>query len=211
MISATFLIIGSSSLILFATIGFFILHDNITWLDQWWMDVMETIQFSPLQWLMRLFTIFGDILFLSFIVFGTMIYFVKFNKKRNAIILGTIYTGYIIVNQLFKRIIERERPPVERIVEVTGSSFPSGHTMGAVAIYGILLLFVFYSKKQIPYKKQLTMTLATLPFAVAFSRTYLGAHFATDVLAAAFLSITVICYTLALPIFKNKNQSSPKS
>ncbi|HEY9581348.1 MAG TPA: phosphatase PAP2 family protein, partial [Savagea sp.] len=136
--------------------------------------------------------------------------FIKYNKKKHVIALGMIYAGYIFVNQVFKRIIDRERPPVERIVEVTGSSFPSGHTMGAFAIYGALLVFVLASKKMQPVQKWLIPLLASLPFAVALSRNYLGAHYMTDVLGAAFLSITVICYTLALPIFKKKKSQSPE-
>lgn len=210
MISATLLIVGSISLILFALIGFIVLKSDMPWIDQFWINVMESIQWTPLHWVMRIFTLFGDILFLSILVLACMLYFIKYNKKKHVIALGMIYAGYIFVNQVFKRIIDRERPPVERIVEVTGSSFPSGHTMGAFAIYGTLLVFVLASKKMQPVQKWLIPLLASLPFAVALSRNYLGAHYMTDVLGAAFLSITVICYTLALPIFKKKKSQSPE-
>ena len=64
------------------------------------------------------------------------------NKKIGLSILANlaIVTG---LNQLLKRILQRPRPTEFRIVEETGYSFPSGHSMVSMAFYGYLIYLIY--------------------------------------------------------------------
>ena len=69
-------------------------------------------------------------------------------------------------------------------VTAQGYSFPSGHSAGAVTVYGSLAAR--------GRKKWLTVLAILLPLLVGFSRVAVGAHFPTDVLAGWALGLLVI-------------------
>ena len=83
-------------------------------------------------------------------------------------------------------------------VWLTSHSFPSGHTAGAVLLYGVLAAFLvsrFYAPRQ------RLACLAGAVFAiglVAFSRMYLGAHYLSDVVAADCSSVVWLVFCLTV-------------
>ena len=70
-------------------------------------------------------------------------------------------------------------------VAAQGYSFPSGHSSGAVTVYGSLAC---HEKN----RKWLWVLAIVLPILVGFSRVFVGAHFPTDVLSGWVLGILVI-------------------
>ena len=44
---------------------------------------------------------------------------------------------------MIKRILQRPRPTEYRIIEETGYSFPSGHSMVSMAFYGYLIYLIY--------------------------------------------------------------------
>jgi undecaprenyl-diphosphatase len=109
--------------------------------------------------------------------------------------LGRWYESWVVVAAIVGElwiflvvtfVIERARPDVPRLdVAPPTSSYPSGHTGAAVALYGCLAyLLVRYARN-----RALALTAASLlwlvPFAVGASRLYRGMHFPSDVLAGA--------------------------
>ena len=70
-------------------------------------------------------------------------------------------------------------------VAAQGYSFPSGHSSGAVSLYGSLAA---HEKKN----RLLLVIAILLPLLVGFSRVVVGAHYPTDVLAGWLLGLIVI-------------------
>jgi len=64
----------------------------------------------------------------------------------------------------------------------TSYSFPSGHAMAAVAVYGVLALLLWQRGK----RGWAVLAGAWVPL-VAISRVYLGVHYPSDVLASLAL------------------------
>lgn len=97
-----------------------------------------------------------------------------------------------------KNILNRERPPlVDRLVEETSFSFPSGHSTGI----GALCLSIFLACFAVLGKRArwiLGIFLALLAFAVVCSRLYVGVHWGSDVLAGLTLGATVTCLVYAV-------------
>jgi undecaprenyl-diphosphatase len=97
---------------------------------------------------------------------------------------------------LLKHAYERARPVFDKpVVELATYSFPSGHTAGAVVFYGVLAAFLvsrFYDRRKRSACVIVAIAVVTL---VAFSRLYLGAHYLSDVVAAACASTAwlVLC------------------
>lgn len=113
------------------------------------------------------------------------------NKKIAGTIFGSVAIS-TIVNNVIKLIFRRPRPEVRRLVVEKSFSFPSGHTMAAVTLYGILIFFVMRSKMNKKARIAISIVLGLLPICVAISRIYLGAHFASDVTGAAITSTALL-------------------
>jgi membrane-associated phospholipid phosphatase len=98
--------------------------------------------------------------------------------------------GSLLLTIAGKDIVGRARPDLADAVPPyeTSPSFPSGHTLNAVAIAGILA-YLLLLRQHRRATRVLSIAVAVV-FAVTIgaSRVYLGHHWFTDVLAAFFLS-----------------------
>jgi membrane-associated phospholipid phosphatase len=106
--------------------------------------------------------------------------------------------GGMAFNSLIKEVFARVRPYFDDPwVTLSSYSFPSGHAAGATLFYGVLAAFLV-SRFSDPLSR--AACLAGAAFAVvlvAFSRMYLGAHYFSDVAAAACSSLVWLVLSLA--------------
>jgi membrane-associated phospholipid phosphatase len=88
-----------------------------------------------------------------------------------------------LTNIALKRVINRARPTLEHLVPVNTLSYPSGHSMSAMAFYGFLIfLSARYTRSR--WKRILFIAmLSILILSIGLSRIYLGVHFPSDVVA----------------------------
>jgi membrane-associated phospholipid phosphatase len=93
-----------------------------------------------------------------------------------------------------KALYERPRPTMS-LVETSGWSFPSGHSVvgAAVAIAAVIVLVPAGSKR-----RNLEMAAALFAVVMALSRVYLRAHWLSDVGAGAALGAAIAIGTAAL-------------
>lgn len=110
--------------------------------------------------------------------------------------LALAVSGGMLVNWILKLAYERARPGGgDAVLSLSTYSFPSGHTAASTVFYGVLAAFLV---SRVRRKRVRAAIVAVAIFAVAlvaFSRVYLGAHYATDVVAAACSSTAwlVVC------------------
>lgn len=87
-----------------------------------------------------------------------------------------------LITEIFKIVFHRDRPDILRLVEVSGYSFPSGHSMVGMSFFGLLFYLFFINLHY--YKRYLVAGIfSLLIFFIGVSRVYLGVHYASDVLA----------------------------
>ncbi len=109
------------------------------------------------------------------------------------LMLGSILS--IPANVVLKNFWDRARPDAEIVnvaVQTAGTSFPSGHTMGATAFYGALAALVWIHLDPRRYRLPLVLLLVAMPIGVGISRIYLGAHWLSDVVAGSALGLLVL-------------------
>jgi undecaprenyl-diphosphatase len=85
-----------------------------------------------------------------------------------------------------KQVINRARPTLEHLVYVNTLSFPSGHSMSAMAFYGFLIYLCLRYNVTLSLKIFLVVLLCLLIVSIGLSRIYLGVHYPSDV-AAGFM------------------------
>ena len=115
-----------------------------------------------------------------------------FVKKRGdlSFFAITAFVGAIAIGWLFKEIVARPRPQVwEQIAPQFGYSFPSNHSMYAMVLAGILLVYGY----QTAWRHVAIMLGGLWCFVMGLSRMYLGAHFPTDVVGGFSLGLVWLC------------------
>ncbi len=110
------------------------------------------------------------------------------------IILNLAISGFL--NQLLKNIVQRPRPTEYRLIDESGYSFPSGHSMVSAAFYGLFIYLIFKNVKNKYIKWGAISLLSILIILIGASRIYLGVHYTSDVLAGFLISISyLVIYT----------------
>ena len=119
-----------------------------------------------------------------------LFFFIKDKKISISIIVNLVLIT--VINQLLKFILRRPRPIDFRIVNETGFSFPSGHSMVSMAFYGFLIYLIYKNIKNKYLKYILMSLLFILIILIGISRIYLGVHYTSDVLAGFLISISYL-------------------
>ena len=126
-------------------------------------------------------------------------YFLFVRKHRwYSLKVPVVALGSITLNVVLKYFFDRPRPMMP-LVEASGLSFPSGHSMVAASFYGLLIYLVWHNVKDKTLRNTLIVFLAIFVFFIGFSRIYLRVHYATDVMAgfaAGFLWVVIGIGTL---------------
>ena len=137
-----------------------------------------------------------------FIIILTVVLFVLIKNKKIGISIISNLVIITAINQILKRIVQRPRPTEYRIIEETGDSFPSGHSMVSMAFYGYLIYLIYKYVKNKYLKWISIILLSILICSIGISRIYLGVHYTSDVLGGFFISISyLIIYISAVNKF----------
>jgi undecaprenyl-diphosphatase len=122
-------------------------------------------------------------------------------RRRLALFLVVAGVGALLLDPSVKTLVGRLRPVVEApVATAPGNSFPSGHALGSMVVYGALLL-VFLPAVPRRWRKAVIALVATVILAIGITRVGLGVHYVSDVLAgwllgAAWLGVTAYAFQL---------------
>ncbi|MEU4688288.1 phosphatase PAP2 family protein [Actinoplanes sp. NPDC023714] len=116
-------------------------------------------------------------------------------QPRPALYMVVAGAGALILDPSLKALIGRLRPVVEvPVAQAPGNSFPSGHALGSMVVYGMIVL-VFLPAVRRRWRPVLIGAAAVLVAAIGFTRIALGVHFLSDVLGGWLLGIAWIGVT----------------
>ncbi len=144
-------------------------------------------------------TFFASRQFLTPAALLLVAYFLFVRKlKWYSLKVPVVALGSISLNMLMKFFFDRDRPAAP-LVEASGLSFPSGHSMVAASFYGLIIYLVWKHVKQPGLRYLLVALLVVFILLIGFSRIYLRVHYATDVtagFAAGFLWVVIGLWSL---------------
>ncbi|GAA0735310.1 phosphatase PAP2 family protein [Sphingomonas japonica] len=111
-------------------------------------------------------------------------YLIAARKWSTAALLTAAIAGGALLSVLLKDVFERARPDlVVHLVEVSSTSFPSGHAMNAAVTYLTLGTLLARAEQGRRVRAYLILVAIGLTLLIGGSRVYLGVHWPSDVLA----------------------------
>ena len=177
-------------LILFGFIAFNVYKTNEFYSDGVIYDfVYKYIISDKMTSFVKFITWFGSTV--GIIVVGLISICIIKNKRINISLTMCLILGTTI-NNVIKLIFVRERPDINPLMVENGYSFPSGHSMMSMILYGYLIYFIYNNFKGKKYKWILITCLLILILCIGFSRIYLGVHYVSDVIGGFVLGIVYL-------------------
>ncbi len=129
--------------------------------------------------------------------------YIRRRSREVFVFVAAIGVGELVLNNLLKILVHRERPSVLRLVVAHGYSFPSGHTVAASACWMGIALVLGRDRSRL-VRASLAGGAALIAVSVATSRALLGVHWLTDVIAG--LAIGWGWFTIVAIIFGGRAQ-----
>ncbi len=159
------------------------LREGFVW-DAPLMLAIHSLQTPWLDWIMKTITqagSYGVIL----VTVATSFWLGRRQRWSELVALLVSVIGAAALNSLLKLLFARPRPSVFLPLTVEKTySFPSGHTIAAVALYGFLAILLWQNGR-----RGWALLVGMIVPLVGLSRVYLGVHYPSDVLGAMALGI----------------------
>ena len=184
---------------LFGGISEDVVHgDPLTFIDKNVAEWLHERTTPGMSTLMQLITDLGSAYWVTGVAVLTAIvlWWKRFWYRLLALVL--VIPGGMVMAFLLKIAFHRSRPSFNDSMNIfQGYSFPSGHTMAATLLYGVLAVFAVIALKSWRWRVLTVISAIVMVLLVGFSRMYLGAHYLSDVLGAtaAGLAWMVLCLT----------------
>lgn len=116
----------------------------------------------------------------------------KLRKRWEVLMFNLAVLGAFGISEGLKALFHRARPPLPWLGSATGYSFPSGHSLLSLTLYGFLAVLVWQNLKPSRLRSVLGVVFWLLAVLTGISRIYLGVHFPSDVLGGWVLAVVWI-------------------
>ena len=155
--------------------------------DDAFLRLMEATRVTPLVWAAKAMAFLGGVwVNWPLRVLAILVLILKRRWLQLSAFVLAVVSSEILIGTM-KELYVRPRPP-HSLIGTTGFSFPSGHAVaGAVTAVGLVVCLLA------PGQKRLVWEVRAAAFAglMALSRTYLGAHWLSDVAGGTLLGLTL--------------------
>jgi undecaprenyl-diphosphatase len=177
--------------------------DSVQPLDDRWRDAMATAENGALTLVAKGLDIAGGV----WVIWPLRIALTGFLVTARRWWLLATWLGVALMTELaigpLKSLYDRPRPP-EPLVETSSSAFPSGHaTAGAATAVGLVIVLLAPGE----HRRVWELRAGAFAFVMALSRSYLRAHWLTDVVAGALLGAALaLTVGLVIQVLRSRNR-----
>ncbi len=182
-------IILITSAVLFTIITYFIFSNQINHLDTLVHSYILGIRNKNLTSILLTITNISSAY--ALIVLSILLLIIIKEKKIPLLITLNLICSYAL-NAFAKEIFTRPRPTGINLIEESGFSYPSGHSMVSMAYYGFIAYLIYKKQTNKLIKTIIIVSLLLTILLVGFSRIYLGVHYLSDVIGGFLLSIVYL-------------------
>ena len=153
-----------------------LLHYRVGWLTEFFL-------------LVTALTTSASLLVLGAALLSACLFYGRY-RAGQIILLGA---GLAFVLQfILKIIILRPRPAAwPALIEVPGYSFPSGHALVGATTLGLIAYYLVHTRRGRKYQPWIWLITILVALIIGLSRIYLGAHWASDVVAGFALGAII--------------------
>jgi undecaprenyl-diphosphatase len=132
---------------------------------------------------------------------GAALLLLRHRRNREALFIGVVLLGSILLNSGMKLFFHRARPVLPWAVVPPDYSFPSGHSMNSLAL-GLAITVVVWRLAGPRWGAVSLVASLAIAGLIGLSRIYLGYHYPTDVLggfatAALWVGIVIGVFRIA--------------
>ncbi|MFK0002303.1 phosphatase PAP2 family protein [Paenarthrobacter sp. NPDC090522] len=182
--------------------------DGVAGLDHPALNAAKSIRSPALDTITTAYTNVGGTVGMPILAVGIMLLLALRRKSWTPVILMLAAgLGSLLMTVLGKPLFGRTRPDLSDAIPPYehSPSFPSGHSLNAIVIAGIVAYLVILRVKTLRGRVT-TIAIATVfSLTMGLSRVYLGHHWLTDVLAAwalgvAWLALVITAHRLYLTV-----------
>ena len=188
-------IIFSISTILFIALTAIILSNKIKTIDNIIKSFVIEIREDSLTNFMTIITNIGSAYSLIII---SIILLIIIKRKQIPKIISINLLLVFLISHITKIIIRRPRPIGISLINATGYSFPSGHSMVSMAYFGFIAYLIYKYINNKILKVILISLIFIIVILIGFSRIYLGDHYFSDVTGGFLLSIAYLMIFIKL-------------
>ncbi len=138
------------------------------------------------------------------LILATAYFFLTKNKNVAQYLIAATAGGFLL-SSLAKIIFHRPRPIAANLItSPTSYSLPSGHALISVCFYGFIAYLLFKKLKNKFSKLAILILFLLLALLIGLSRTYLGVHYPSDVLAGWYLGFAILALGVTFAEIQNK-------
>ncbi|NIK70548.1 MULTISPECIES: phosphatase PAP2 family protein [unclassified Paenibacillus] len=161
-------------------------------------DAIRGVRSDAMTVVMRVFTELGSEFMVILIVIAFSSLFAFIGYRRELIFYLGVIVSSALLNLVLKTIFQRARPDINRIIEASGFSFPSGHSMSAFTLYGITIYFLWKHLKYRWMRAAVILVGVVIIAMIGISRIYLGVHYPSDVIGGYLVSAAWLMMSIGL-------------
>lgn len=177
-------------LILFILLTMFVVGGKVNIIDEGFFNSVIKLKGNVITKFLYVITELASTIGIFALLGITSVIFLKHKAFSDfKYVIGNVSIGVVLMG-IIKNIIKRVRPSWKWIVQ-GGFSYPSGHTISALLLYGTLMLLV-YKKVHGRLRKPLLICFSLMIILTGLSRIYFGAHYLTDVVASLILGSIIL-------------------
>ncbi len=134
-------------------------------------------------------------------------------QRRLAVWVVVAVLGSGVIDTVLKDVVRRSRPALPHpVAEASGYSFPSGHALGTMVVFGVVLLLVLPLLHRTAARVSAWVVAVVAVALVGFSRVALGVHYVSDVLAGWLVGLGWLAVTVAaFESWRRSHGSQPRT